>query len=158
MKRKVFSSFIFAALLGMGMVGITACADYDSDINNLQVQVTENTKLTEALQSRVNTMEGQIKNLQEALDAIKSCQCGDVDAKIADAISKALSGLNYTTPEDVAAAMGIKVDNLYVVKKRAMSALTDVIFKENPETAILLKAFEIDTDDVNAFLSGNNVE
>ena len=33
-----------------------------------------------------------------------------------------------------------------------------LIFKENPETAILLKAFEIDTDDVNAFLSGNNVE
>ena len=33
-----------------------------------------------------------------------------------------------------------------------------LIFKENPETAILLKAFEIDTDDVNAFLSGNNAE
>ena len=33
-----------------------------------------------------------------------------------------------------------------------------LIFKGNPETAKLLKAFEIDTDDVNAFLSGNNVE
>ena len=33
-----------------------------------------------------------------------------------------------------------------------------LIFKENSETAKLLKAFEIDTDDVNAFLSGNNVE
>ena len=33
-----------------------------------------------------------------------------------------------------------------------------LIFKGNSETAKLLKAFEIDTDDVNAFLSGNNVE
>ena len=33
-----------------------------------------------------------------------------------------------------------------------------LIFKENPKTALLLKAFEIDTGDVNAFLSGNNVE
>lgn len=41
--------------------------------------------------------------------------------------------LDEEDPKDVAAAMGIKVDNLYVVKKRAMSALTDVIFKENPE-------------------------
>ena len=33
-----------------------------------------------------------------------------------------------------------------------------LIFKENPETAILLKTFEIDTDDIKNFLSGNNVE
>ena len=33
-----------------------------------------------------------------------------------------------------------------------------LIFKGNSETAKLLKAFEIDTDDVNAFLSGNNAE
>ena len=33
-----------------------------------------------------------------------------------------------------------------------------LIFKENPETAILLKAFEIDTDVVNDFLSGTGME
>lgn len=105
MKRKVFSSFLFAALLGMGAVGVVSCADYDSDINNLQVQVTENTKLTEALENRVNSMENQIKALQDALNGIKSCQCGDVDAKIKSEIEKALADLNYTSPEDVAKAI-----------------------------------------------------
>ena len=32
-----------------------------------------------------------------------------------------------------------------------------LIFKENPETAKLLKAFEIDTNDINAVLSGNKL-
>lgn len=105
MKRKVFSSFLFAALLGMGTVGVVSCADYDSDINYLQVQVTENTKLTEALENRVNNMENQIKVLQDALNGIKSCQCGDVDAKIKSEIEKALAGLNYASPEDVAKAI-----------------------------------------------------
>lgn len=133
MKRKVFSSFLFAALLGMGSVGVVSCADYDSDINNLQVQVTENTKLTEALENRVNGMETQIKALQDALNGIKSCQCGDIDARIADQIAKALLGLNYTTPEDVAAAIKNALDGLNTgLTAEEVQALIDAYHAAHP--------------------------
>lgn len=105
MKRKIFSCLMFAALMGAGMVSVTSCADYDEDIHALSQQVNENEKIQVALQNQVNGMQNQIKALEDALAAMKSCQCGDVDARIAEEISKALAGLNYTTPEEVAAAI-----------------------------------------------------
>lgn len=33
-----------------------------------------------------------------------------------------------------------------------------LVFKESPKTSTLLKTFEIDTKDINDFLSGNTVE
>lgn len=105
MKRKIFSCLMFSALIGAGMVSVTSCADYDEDIRVLSQQVNENEKIQTALQNQVNGMQNQIKALEEALAAMKSCQCGDVDARIAAEISKALAGLNYTTPEEVAAAI-----------------------------------------------------
>lgn len=103
---------MFAALLATGMVSVTSCADYDDDINQLSQMVTNNTTVTQALQTQVNGMETQIKALQDALNAMKSCQCGDVDAKIADAITKALAGLNYTTPDQVADAINAALAGL----------------------------------------------
>lgn len=105
MKRKVFSSFVFAALIGAAMINVTSCADYDSDINALQQQIDNQTTVHNALQTQINGLDAQIKSLQEALNAMKSCQCGDVDKKIADEIAKALAGMNYSTPEDVAKAI-----------------------------------------------------
>lgn len=105
MKKTFFNSMIFAAIVLSGSMAVVSCADYDEDIRAIQVQVDEQTKLTDALKNQVNGLEGQIKALQDALAAMKSCQCGDIDAKIADKINNALSGLNYATPEDVAKAI-----------------------------------------------------
>lgn len=105
MKRKFFSCFMFAALIATGMISVSSCADYDEDINSLTQAVTNNTTVTDALQTQINGMENQIKALQDALNAMKSCQCGDIDAKIAEEIAKALAGKNYTTPEQVAQAI-----------------------------------------------------
>lgn len=96
---------MFAALISAGMISVTSCADYDEDIRALQNQVDEHTTIQNALQTQVNGMQGQIAALEDALKALKSCQCGDIDARIAEQISKALAGLNYATPEDVAAAI-----------------------------------------------------
>lgn len=105
MKRKFFSCLMFSALIGAGMISVTSCADYDEDMKTLTQIVDNNTTATTAIQKQVDGMEAQIKALQDALAAMKSCTCGDVDAKIAEQISKALAGLNYTTPEQVADAI-----------------------------------------------------
>lgn len=102
MKRKFFSCLMFSALIGAGMISVTSCADYDEDMKTLTQIVDNNTTATTAIQKQVDGMEAQIKALQDALNAMKSCTCGDVDAKIADQISKALAGLNYATPDQVA--------------------------------------------------------
>lgn len=133
MKRKFFSCFMFAALMGAGMISVTSCADYDEDIRLVQSQVTENATLTQALQVQVNGMEAQIKALQDALNAIKSCQCGDVDKKIADAINEALAGLNYTTPAEVADAINKALEGLKVgLTAEEVQALIDAYHKEHP--------------------------
>lgn len=105
MKKSFFSSMLFATIIASGSMTVVSCADYDEDIHALSQMIGENAKLQDALQQQVNGLEGQIKALQDALAAMKSCQCGDIDARIADQINKALSGLNYTTPEDVANAI-----------------------------------------------------
>lgn len=133
MKRKFFSCFMFAALMGAGMISVTSCADYDEDIRVVQQQVTENATMTQALQAQVNGMEAQIKALQDALNAIKSCQCGDVDKKIADAISAALAGLDYTTPAQVADAINKALEGLNTgLTAEEVQALIDAYHKEHP--------------------------
>lgn len=105
MKRKVFPCLVFAALMGAGMVSVTSCADYDEDIMALQNQINAQGSVQETLKTQLEGMSAQIAALQASLNAMKTCQCGDVDQKIADQISKALASLNYATPAEVAQAI-----------------------------------------------------
>lgn len=105
MKRKVFTCLVFAALMGAGMVSVTSCADYDEDIMALQNQINAQGSVQETLKTQLEGMSSQIAALQASLNAMKTCQCGDVDQKIADQISKALASLNYATPAEVAEAI-----------------------------------------------------
>lgn len=105
MKRNAFSCLVFAALFGAGMVSVTSCADYDEDINALQNQVNNLGSVQKTLQSQLDGMSAQIAALKGSLDAMKSCQCGDIDKKIADQIAKALSNGNYTTSAEVSDAI-----------------------------------------------------
>lgn len=133
MKRKFFSCFMLAALMGAGMISVTSCADYAEDINVLQTQVDNNMKVHEALQAQVNGMEAQIKALQEALNAMKSCTCGDVDQKISDAINKALAGLNYSTPDQVADAISKALESINTgLTADEVQALINAYHASNP--------------------------
>lgn len=96
---------MFAALMGAGMISVTSCADYDEDVKTLQQQVDANTSVNDALQIQVDGMQAQIQELEKALSSMKSCNCGDVDSKIAEALSKAISSANLTTAAEVAAAI-----------------------------------------------------
>lgn len=87
------------------MVSVTSCADYDEDINALQNQVNNLGSVQKTLQSQLDGMSAQIAALKGSLDAMKSCQCGDIDKKIADQLAKTLASYNYVTPADVTEAV-----------------------------------------------------
>lgn len=134
MKRKFFSCLMFSALIGAGMISVTSCADYDEDMKTLTQIVDNNTTATTAIQKQVDGMQAQIKALQDALAAMKSCTCGDVDAKIADQISKALAGLNYTTPEQVADAITKALSGLNTgLTEAEVQALIDKYHAAHPD-------------------------
>lgn len=94
MKRKLFNAALFAAVVVAAPVGtFVSCADYDSDIENLQGQVTDIQTLLDqkvnALNEKIAALEAQDKELEaaykaadEALKKQLSTQISDLDNKL----------------------------------------------------------------------------
>lgn len=99
---------MFSALIGAGMISVTSCADYDADMAILEgsiIDITDNMTLEDGTKVTFQEMQDAINDLKKQIEGMKSCECEGVDERIQKAIQDALSKLNYTTPEDVAAAI-----------------------------------------------------
>lgn len=108
MKRNFLSCLMFSALIGAGMISVTSCADYDADMAILEgsvIDITDNMTLEDGSKVTFQEMQNAIDELKKKIEDMKSCECEGVDERIQKAIQDALSKLNYTTPEDVAAAI-----------------------------------------------------
>lgn len=82
MKRRFLTCLMFSAIIGAGITMISSCADYDEDIRNLQIQIDDHTKLIDALEIKVNSIENTIKELQQRLDNYKPCGCEGVSVDV----------------------------------------------------------------------------
>lgn len=95
MKRKLFNAALFAAILVAAPVGtFVSCADYDSDIENLNGQINdlEQTVLQKekALQEKIATLEAQDKAIEEAYKAADEAlkqSINEVDVKLSTEIA-----------------------------------------------------------------------
>lgn len=83
MKRKFISALLFGALCITPSSVFVSCDDYDSDIENLQQQITANAQTLEQLSGE------KLKNVAAEIEALKSAQKGLEDAyKNADEANK----------------------------------------------------------------------
>lgn len=95
MKRKLFNAALFAAILVAAPVGtFVSCADYDSDIENLNGQINdlEQTVLQKekALQEKIAALEAQDKAIEEAYKAADEAlkqSINEVDVKLSTEIA-----------------------------------------------------------------------
>lgn len=96
MKRKLFNAALFAAVLVAAPVGtFVSCADYDSDIENLNGQINdlEQTVLQKekALQEKIAALEAQDKAIEEAYKAADEAlkqSINEVDVKLSKEIAE----------------------------------------------------------------------
>ena len=83
MKRKFISALLFGALCITPSSVLVSCDDYDSDIENLQQQITANAQTLEQLSNE------KLKNVAAEIEALKAAQKGLEDAyKNADEANK----------------------------------------------------------------------
>lgn len=104
MKRKLFNAALFAAVVVAAPVGtFVSCADYDSDIENLQGQVTDLQTLLnqkeQALNDKIAALEAQDKALEAAYKA--------ADEALKNQLAQQIADLNTSLSADIAA---VKLD------------------------------------------------
>lgn len=68
MKRKFISALLFGALCITPSSVLVSCDDYDSDIENLQQQITANAQTLEQLSGE------KLKNVAAEIEALKAAQ------------------------------------------------------------------------------------
>lgn len=100
MKRKLFNAALFAAVVVAAPVGtFVSCADYDSDIENLQGQVTDLQTLLnqkeQALNDKIAALEAQDKALEAAYKA--------ADEALKNQLAQQIADLNTSLSADIAA-------------------------------------------------------
>lgn len=104
MKRKLFNAALFAAVVVAAPVGtFVSCADYDSDIENLQGQVTDLQTLLnqkeQALNDKIAALEAQDQALEAAYKA--------ADEALKNQLAQQIADLNTSLSADIAA---VKLD------------------------------------------------
>ena len=104
MKRKLFNAALFAAVVVAAPVGtFVSCADYDSDIENLQGQVTDLQTLLnqkeQALNDKIAALEAQDKALEAAYKA--------ADEALKNQLAQQIADLNTSLSADIEA---VKLD------------------------------------------------
>ena len=91
MKRKLFSTILFGALLTASTSGLTSCKDYDEDnYNDLRNQLqNQNATINQLINSQITFLTGEIGRLEGIIGNINSCTCNpaDVDNKISQALA-----------------------------------------------------------------------
>lgn len=104
MKRKLFNAALFAAVVVAAPVGtFVSCADYDSDIENLQGQVTDLQTLLnqkeQALNDKIAALEAQDQALEAAYKA--------ADEALKNQLAQQIADLNTSLSADIEA---VKLD------------------------------------------------
>lgn len=79
---------MFAALLGAGMVTVTSCADYDSDLRDLQEQIDNNMSVNDAQKLQIEKLQKDLEELDAVVKNMKNCSCGDLTTQIINIINQ----------------------------------------------------------------------
>lgn len=104
MKRKLFNAALFAAVVVAAPVGtFVSCADYDSDIENLQGQVTD---IQTLLDQKVNALNEKIAAL-EAQDQALEAAYKAADEALKNQLAQQIADLNTSLSADIEA---VKLD------------------------------------------------
>lgn len=124
MKRKFISALLFGALCITPSSVLVSCDDYDSDIENLQQQITANAQTLEQLSGE------KLKNVAAEIEALKAAQKGLEDAyKNADEANK----------QAVIAAAQALVDKAKADLESALDAANKRIDEQGKTVETLLK-------------------
>lgn len=124
MKRKFISALLFGALCITPSSVLVSCDDYDSDIENLQQQITTNAQTLEQLSGE------KLKNVAAEIEALKAAQKGLEDAyKNADEANK----------QAVIAAAQALVDKAKADLESALDAANKRIDEQGKTVETLLK-------------------
>lgn len=124
MKRKFISALLFGALCITPSSVLVSCDDYDSDIENLQQQITTNAQTLEQLSNE------KLKNVAAEIEALKAAQKGLEDAyKNADEANK----------QAVIAAAQALVDKAKADLESALDAANKRIDEQGKTVETLLK-------------------
>lgn len=124
MKRKFISALLFGALCITPSSVLVSCDDYDSDIENLQQQITANAQTLEQLSGE------KLKNVAVEIEALKSAQKGLEDAyKNADEANK----------QTVIAAAKLLVEKAKADLESALDAANKRIAEQGKTVETLLK-------------------
>lgn len=124
MKRKFISALLFGALCITPSSVLVSCDDYDSDIENLQQQITANAQTLEQLSNE------KLKNVAAEIEALKAAQKGLEDAyKNADEANK----------QAVIAAAQALVDKAKADLESALDAANKRIDEQGKTVETLLK-------------------
>ena len=153
MKRKLFSTILFGALLTASTSGLTSCKDYDDDISNLQSQI-DKLATADQLSAKVTELQGQIAQAKsDAIDAANSAkQVADAALKAAqDAATKgdveaakAAADAAQKTVDDLKAS-GVSAAAINAAQEaadKANAAIAEAIEKGTPVIEGLNKAIE----------------
>ena len=99
-----FTALLLLALSVSSTSVFTSCKDNDEDqYNELRAELSnQNAKLTQLIESQKKELQAQIDALNTRLNLIKSCECGDINKKITNAIEQYM--LEHPA-EDVKAAI-----------------------------------------------------
>lgn len=110
MKKRFFTSLMFAAFIGAGMVSVTSCADYDADLNQLQQQITTGMTQSETVQTQIEGINDAIEKLEQALEGAGNCDCGERD--IEQEIAQYLATHGFLTQTEINQAIEAALQNV----------------------------------------------
>ena len=146
MKRKLFNAALFAAVVVAAPVGtFVSCADYDSDIENLQGQTADLKALVlqkeEALQSKIAALEAKDKALEEAYKAADEALKAQMQSAMEENKADCLAAIAECKAE-CAAQRELLQQQIDEIKARLAAAETSLAAAEGN----IAKLFEADKE------------
>ena len=146
MKRKLFNAALFATVVVAAPVGtFVSCADYDSDIENLQGQTADLKALVlqkeEALQSKIAALEAKDKALEEAYKAADEALKAQMQSAMEENKADCLAAIAECKAE-CAAQRELLQQQIDEIKGRLAAAETSLAAAEGN----IAKLFEADSE------------
>ena len=138
MKKRFTNGLLLVAFVAATLSSFVSCKDTEEDrYSDLQMKLLDNQYkiIRDVVEVDTKALEDKIKALEDQLATIKSCTCGDLDAKlaeylkIADAantyLTKVDAALTYLTKDGAAATYATKAE-LENVRKNLQTSIDNI--------------------------------